>query len=57
MATTMVTDVNDDDDKGNDASSMTCDESDNHNRDNDEDACALTATTPAHQRRRQHSQL
>ena len=46
MVTTMGMDV--DDDKGNDASLTMCDEGDNHNRDDGKDACALTATTPAH---------
>jgi hypothetical protein len=50
MATTMATDVDDDDNKGDDASSATCDEGDNHNRNDGEDACASTATTPAHRR-------
>ena len=40
MATTMATDVGNDDNKGDDAGSTTCDEGDNHNRDNGEDACA-----------------
>jgi len=48
MATTMATEVDNNDDKGNDASSTTCDKGDNHNRDNGKDACASTATTPAH---------
>ena len=49
MAATMATDVEDDDNnKGNDASLTTCDEGDNHNRDDGEDACALAATMPAH---------
>jgi len=48
MARTMVTDVDGDDNKGNDANSRTRDEGDNHNQDNDEGACASTATTPAH---------
>ncbi len=56
MAMTMAMDVDDDDDEGDDASLMTCDEGDNHNRDDGEDACASTATTPAHQRRQRHSQ-
>jgi hypothetical protein len=41
---TMATDVDNDDDEGDDASSTMCDEGDNHNRDNGEDACASTAT-------------
>jgi hypothetical protein len=36
------------DNTGNDASSTTSDEGDNRNHDNGEDACALTATMPAH---------
>jgi hypothetical protein len=48
-ATTMATDVDDDDDEGNYASSTTCNEGrDNCNHDDDQDACALMATTPAH---------
>jgi hypothetical protein len=50
-------DVDNDDDKGNDASLMMCDKGDHCNRDNGKDACASTATTPAHRRRRRHSQL
>ena len=42
----MATDVDNDDDEGNDASSTGCDKGDNRNRDDGEDACALaTATT------------
>ena len=41
---------NDNDDAGDNASSTTSDESLNCNRDNGKDACALTATTPAHRR-------
>jgi len=52
----MATDVDDNDDKGNDASSTTCNKGDNRNCYNGEDACALTATMPAHRRRQQHSQ-
>jgi hypothetical protein len=55
-ATTMATDVDDNNDEGNDASLTTCDEGDNRNCDDGEDACALTATTPAHWQRQQHSQ-
>ncbi len=44
----MATDVDDNDNKGDDASLMGCDEGDNCNRDNSEDVCALTATMPAH---------
>jgi len=51
IETMMATDVDDNDDEGDDASSMTCDEGDNHNRDDGKDACASTATTPAHRRR------
>jgi len=54
-ATTMTTDV--DDDKGNNASLTTCDKGDNRNHDDGKDACASTATTPAHRQRRQHSLL
>ena len=44
--TTMATDVDDDVDEGDDASSTGCDEGDNRNRDDSEDACTLvTATT------------
>jgi hypothetical protein len=47
--TTMATDVDDDDDEGNDASlTGCCDEGDNRNRYNGEDACASE--------RRRHSQ-
>ena len=56
MATMMATDVDDDDDEGNDASLTTCDKGDNHNCDDGKDACASTATTPAHQQRQRHSQ-
>jgi hypothetical protein len=52
----MATDVDDNNDEGNDASLTTCDEGDNRNCDDGEDACALTATTPAHWQRQQHSQ-
>jgi hypothetical protein len=45
----MATDVDDDDNEGDYASSTTCDEGDNHNRDDGEDACASMATMPAHQ--------
>ena len=48
MTTTMAMEVYDDNDKGNDARSTTCDEADNRNRDDGEDTCALMATTPAH---------
>ena len=45
-STTMATDINDNDDKGYDASSTGCDEGDHRNCDNDKDACAsATATT------------
>ncbi len=40
--------ADDDDDASNDASSTTSNDGDNHNCDNGKDACALTATTPAH---------
>jgi len=56
MATTMATDVDDANYEGDDASLMTCNEGDNHNRDDGKDACASTATTPAHRRRQRHSQ-
>ena len=45
---TMVMDVNNDDDEGDDASLTMCGEGDNRNRDNSEDSCASTATTPVH---------
>jgi hypothetical protein len=48
MVTTMAMDIDDDNDEGNNASSMTCNEGDNRNRDDGEDACASTANTPAH---------
>ena len=53
----MTTDVEDEDDEGDNASSTTCNEGDNHNRDSNEDACTLMAITPAHWRQQQHSQL
>jgi len=56
MATMMATDVDDDDNEGDNISLTTCDEGDNHNRDDGEDACVSMATTPAHRQRRQHSQ-
>jgi len=56
MATTMAMDVDDNNNKGNDASSTTCDKGDNHNRNDGEDACTSTATTPAHWQWRRHSQ-
>jgi hypothetical protein len=46
----------DDDNKGDGASSTTCDEGDNRNRDDGKDTCALMATTPAHRQRQRHSQ-
>jgi hypothetical protein len=46
--TKRATDINNDDDKDNDASLTGCEEGDNRNRNNGKDACALTATTPAH---------
>jgi len=57
MATTMAMDVDDDNDKGNNASLTMCDERDNHNHDDGEDACTLMATTPARWQRQRHSQL
>jgi len=51
MVMTMATDVDDDNDKGNDASLTTCDKGDNLNPNNGKDICASTATTPAHRRR------
>jgi hypothetical protein len=56
MVTTVATDIDDNDDEGINASSMTCDKGDNHNRDDGKDTCALTATTPAHRQWQQHSQ-
>ena len=56
MTTAMAMDVNDDDDKGDDASLTMCSNGDNHNRNDSEDSCASTATTPAHWRRQRHSQ-
>ena len=51
--TTMATDVNDDDNEGDDASSTGCDEGDNRNRDDGKDACAsATAMTQPVVRRR-----
>ncbi len=47
MVTTVATDIGNNDDEGNDASSMTCDKGDNHNRDDGKDTCASTATTCA----------
>ena len=55
-ATTMTMDVDNVDDEGNDASSTMCNEGDNCNRDDGKDACASTATTPAHRRQQRHSQ-
>jgi hypothetical protein len=50
---TMATDVDDNDDEGDDASLTGCDEGDNRNRDDGEDACAsATATTQPVVRRR-----
>ncbi len=56
MAMTMVMDVDDNDNKGGEASLMTCNEGDNHNRNDGKDPCASTATTPAHRRQERHSQ-
>ena len=56
MTTMMVMDIIDDDDECDNAILTMCDKGDNCNCDDGEDACALTATTPAHRRRRQHSQ-
>jgi hypothetical protein len=52
--TTMATDVDDDDNEGDDASSTGCDEGDNRNRDDSEDACtlAMVTTQPVVRRRR-----
>ena len=51
--TTMATDVDDNDDEGDDASSTGCDEGDNHKRDNGKDTCAsVTAMTQPVVRRR-----
>ena len=52
----MAMDVDNDDDEGDNASLMMCDKGDHCNRDDGKDACASTATTPAHRRRRRHSQ-
>ena len=41
----MATDVDNDDDEGDDASSTGCDEGDNRNRDDGEDACASATAT------------
>jgi hypothetical protein len=49
-------DDDNDDDKGNKASLTACDKGDNQKRDDGKDACALTATMPAHWQWRQHSQ-
>jgi len=51
--TTMVTDVDYDDDEGDDASSTGCDEGDNRNRDDGKDACAsaMATTQPVVRRR------
>jgi hypothetical protein len=49
----MVTDVDDNEDEGNNASLTGCDEGDNRNRNDGEDACAsATATTQPVVRRR-----
>jgi len=56
MAMMMATDVDNDDNEGDNASSTTCDEGDNRNCKTGEDACALTATAPAHRRQQRHSQ-
>jgi hypothetical protein len=51
--TTMAMDVDDNDNKGDDASSTGCDEGDNRNCDNGKDACtSVTATTQPVVRRR-----
>ena len=51
--TTMASDVDNNDDEGDDASSTGCDEGDNRNRDDGKDACAsATATTQPVVRRR-----
>ena len=56
MATTMAMDVVNDDNKCDDAILMMCDEGDNHNHNDGEDACTLSATMPAHWQRQGHSQ-
>jgi hypothetical protein len=52
--TTMATDVDDNDDEGNDASLTGCDKGDNRNRNISKDACALVKamTQPIVRRRR-----
>jgi hypothetical protein len=52
----MATDININDNKGNDSSFMTSDEGDNCNHNDSKDTCALTATMPAHWQWQQHSQ-
>jgi hypothetical protein len=52
----MAMDVNDDEDEGDNTSLTLCDKGYNRNRDDSKDSCASTATTPAHRRRRRHSQ-
>ena len=56
MMTTMAMDVVNDDNKCDDAILMMCDEGDNHNHNDGEDACTLSATMPAHWQRQGHSQ-
>jgi len=50
----MASDVNDNNDEGNDASSTGCNEGDNRNRDDGKDACtsATVTTQPVVRRRR-----
>ena len=47
-ATMKATDVDDDENEGDDASSTTCDEGDNRNCNDGKDACASAEITPAH---------
>jgi len=52
----MAMDIFDDFNECDDAISTMCDKGDNRNRDDGKDACASTATTPAHRQRQRHSQ-
>jgi hypothetical protein len=52
---TMAMDVVVDDDECDDAILTMCNEGAHCNHDDSKDACALTATMPAHRRRQQHS--
>jgi len=54
--TMMATDININDDEGNNSSFMMSDEGDNCNRNDSKDTCALTATTSTHWQLQQHSQ-